>query len=213
MLVAIDDLTRHNYSYLTSDDECYYLCEYFSRMGYDHSPDNQLIFNFKKPVKLKGTAGYHYKAKAIDEISSMFRNDVLTALNVNHVTLVPIPPSKTKTHQHYDDRILQMLSLATKGTSFDYRELISQKTDTQAAHDSDDRPRPEHLKENYLIESSLVKGSRDLIVLVDDVLTTGAHYVACRDLIKEAFPEKKVIGIFIARCNRNKNILMDFNEI
>lgn len=210
MLVAIDELTRHNYSYLTPDDECYYLCEYFSGMGYDHSPDNQLIFNFKKPVDKKGTSGYHYKSKAILEIGSIFRNEVLLALDANHTTLVPIPPSKTKSHIHYDDRMLQMLNYAVKDTPFDCKELISQKADMQAAHDSNDRPRPEQLKLNYQIEASQANNLKELIVLVDDVLTTGAHYVACRDLVKDSFPPKKVIGIFIARCNRNKSAYMDF---
>lgn len=213
MLVAVDDLTRHNYTYLTSDDECYYLCEYFSGMGYSYSAENQLIFNFKKPVQKKAEAGYQYKAKAIQAISAIVNSSVLPALDANTTTIVPIPPSKTKKHIHHDDRMCQVLHGAIRGTSFDCRELIIQVKDMDAAHDSSIRPRPEDLKDNYQIDLSLTSGLKDLIVLFDDVLTTGAHYVACRDIIKAAFPDKKVVGIFIARCNRTSRDLSVFDNI
>lgn len=37
------------------------------------------------------------------------------------------------------------------------------------------------------------------VVLVDDVLTTGAHFVAARNVIRADFPDCRVLGIFIAK--------------
>jgi hypothetical protein len=37
------------------------------------------------------------------------------------------------------------------------------------------------------------------VVLLDDVLTSGAHFVAARRLILSAYPHTCVAGLFIAR--------------
>ena len=39
----------------------------------------------------------------------------------------------------------------------------------------------------------------EFIFIVDDVLTTGAHFVAAKSLLKRQFPETPVMGVFVAR--------------
>ena len=39
----------------------------------------------------------------------------------------------------------------------------------------------------------------DFIFIVDDVLTTGAHFVAAQSLLKRQFPETPIKGVFVAR--------------
>jgi adenine/guanine phosphoribosyltransferase-like PRPP-binding protein len=36
------------------------------------------------------------------------------------------------------------------------------------------------------------------IAIVDDILTTGAHFKACKTVLQERFPEAQIFGIFIA---------------
>ncbi len=38
----------------------------------------------------------------------------------------------------------------------------------------------------------------NLIVLLDDVLTTGCSFMVCRDMLQEALPNANIIGIFAA---------------
>ena len=38
------------------------------------------------------------------------------------------------------------------------------------------------------------------IAVVDDVITSGAHFRAAKDLLAERFPEAQIIGIFWARA-------------
>jgi predicted amidophosphoribosyltransferase len=37
------------------------------------------------------------------------------------------------------------------------------------------------------------------IGLLDDVLTTGAHFVAAKHVLSEAFPGVEIVGFFVAR--------------
>jgi hypothetical protein len=49
-LTKIDDLTRPDHSYLTANDDCYFIGEYTARRGFAFSSTNNLILNFKKPM-------------------------------------------------------------------------------------------------------------------------------------------------------------------
>jgi hypothetical protein len=197
-LTKIDDLARPDHYYLTAEDDCYFLGEYTARKGYAFSATNQLILNFKKPISARGTAQWKYKERAISDVAAEFR----TALNgewLDMATLVPIPPSKAKADPLYDDRVLRMLRAIRPQPAPDIRELVVQRANMAAVHDQEQRPRPEEIQANYAIDDALRNPAPQVIGLFDDVLTTGAHYRAACTSLKEAFPNVRVIGLFIAR--------------
>ncbi|SEI45700.1 hypothetical protein SAMN04487995_0883 [Dyadobacter koreensis] len=198
-LLRIDELLRQFHSYLSVEDECYYLMNYRPREGATYSEANQLIYNFKKPLRYKDQGHWKYKKKAIDEVSRYFREAIITTMNFDFCTLVPIPPSKEKGDAEYDDRMSQVLSGAFIGQNVDFRELICCKGNIAASHDSPLRPSIGELYQNLYLAPREMEGLRDNIVLFDDMLTTGAHFKACQSLIQDSFPEKRVLGIFIAR--------------
>jgi predicted amidophosphoribosyltransferase len=35
--------------------------------------------------------------------------------------------------------------------------------------------------------------------VVDDLMTTGAHFVAIRTILRREFPDTQIVGVFIAR--------------
>jgi predicted amidophosphoribosyltransferase len=87
----------------------------------------------------------------------------------------------------------------------DCRELIVQNASHQSSHSvgtQNSRPSPTTLASRYEIDQSLVKPEPTKIVIFDDVLTTGSHFKACKQLIEKAFPSVPVIGLFLARCVR-----------
>jgi hypothetical protein len=49
--------------------------------------------------------------------------------------------------------------------------------------------------------------------LFDDVLTTGAHYRAAAAVLQRAFPEVRIIGLFIARRVPEAVDIEDFDPI
>jgi predicted amidophosphoribosyltransferase len=70
---------------------------------------------------------------------------------------------------------------------------------TAAVHDQDNRPRPDQIQANYGIDDALRNPTPKVIGLFDDVLTTGSHYRAASAVLKQAFPDVRIIGFFIAR--------------
>ena len=81
----------------------------------------------------------------------------------------------------------------------DVRELIVQAASTLPAHGSDDRPAPQDIEALYQVDAALAYAPRDFIFIVDEVLTTGAHFVAAKSMLTRRFPTTPVVGVFVAR--------------
>jgi len=121
---------------------------------------------------------------------------------------VPIPPSKKKGDQDYDDRMLQMLehlkTLINEKHEYeiDIRELVIQTENTPASHNpqNDQRLSPDDLIKIYEVDQNVLNGTNNTILICDDVLTTGAHYKAMQIVLSEHIPNRKCAGIFLARC-------------
>lgn len=199
-LSKVDDLHLSDHCYLTSSDNCLFLREYIPRVGYSGGETNSLISNFKKGIEKKGLPGWHYKSKAIQQIAE----ELASSINPNWLkiaTLTPIPPSKSKQHPLYDDRMTQVLRLLSKllGLTVDVRELILQPANMESAHTSESRPSPGEIKANYVIDNTVSNPPPTIVGIFDDVLTTGSHFRAAADLLSETFPGVDIIGIFVAR--------------
>lgn len=124
----IDDLTRPDHSYLTSEDIVYFIGEYNAREGYGFSDMNQLIFNLKKPMDRRGRTDWRYKGEAIERAARLFTGLIKPAI-LPQLTIVPMPSSKRKDHPDHDDRMLQVVRLIGQGREepVDVRELLVQE--------------------------------------------------------------------------------------
>ncbi|MYD92877.1 MAG: hypothetical protein F4Y02_04135 [Chloroflexi bacterium] len=112
---------------------------------------------------------------------------------------VPIPPSKARRDRLYDDRMVRMLRAIRPAPPLDVRELVVQTESTVPAHERDDRPAPGDIEALYRTEGTLLDGCRPTVVVVDDTLTTGAHFRAAASVIVRARPGATVIGLFLVR--------------
>ncbi len=197
-LSRIDDLTRPEHRYLTPQDECFYWGEYFSGMGYDHGRTNNLILNLKKSPTLRGTAQYQYKERAIQTIGVAMMGPI--GASGNPFTLVPVPPSRIPGHPEFDDRMVQVAQLAVSGTQSVVRQLVRQTSGYQPSHAGGDGHRitPAELMAIYEIAPN-EPAPLGTVLVVDDVLTEGAHFRAMKDTISARYPGTTVVGLMVAR--------------
>lgn len=198
-LTRIDASNIGPHSRLLLADECYFLFEYTSHKSFDFSTTNNLISNLKKkPSERLTKGGWGYKARAINECSTLLRR----ALNPNWLakaTIVPVPPSKALDHPDYDDRIEQICRQL--GPQVNVRPLIQQSVSTVAAHEAGDGARitVEELTQIYRVDESQAHPAPQVIGVVDDVLTAGTHFRAMDAALRKRFPGVPVLGFFIAR--------------
>ena len=198
-LTKVDALIRPNHWRLTDADDCYFIGEYTASQGYSYSPTNHLISNFKKTMDRRGKPEWHYKDQAIQTAAAAFRR-ALAPKDLDRLTFVPIPPSKAKSDPLYDDRLTRMLSAIRPKPPLDVRELVVQTESTDPVHVGDVvRPAPEEIQALYRIDETLTEPAPDTIAVVDDILTTGAHFRAAKSVLSTHFPETSIIGLFIAR--------------
>lgn len=193
-LTRIDDLTLVDHYYLTAEDECYFLREYTPRQGYGYSDTNNIIQNLKKGMDRRGKPEWSYKEQAVRQAAQELR----AAINPQYLRdaiVVPIPPHTTKADPLYDDRVTQIATLMGANV----REIIVQKSSLAASHDSTSRPSPAQLRSNYEIDERVCEHLPTSIVLLDDMLTAGAHFRAAGDMLKERFPGVPIVGVFYAR--------------
>ena len=97
----------------------------------------------------------------------------------------------------YDDRILQMLRLIAP--DLDIRELVVQKYSTEPSHVGDSRLSPDEIEDACELDELVLSPEPRLIAVVDDVLTTGAHFRAMKEVLQGQMPSVDVVGLFIAR--------------
>lgn len=204
-LQQIDELTRPEHFFLGPDDDCYFLREYTAGAGYGHGETNNLISNLKKTVDKRGKAEWFYKEQTIQRAGQELRQvlDPTLRNNIDRLTIMPMPPSCIKTNPMYDDRMRRIVDVMTQGLGSDVRELVLQSKDMTASHRAGlgrSRPRPEDLYAAYYVDESVAAPAPRYILVVDDVLTAGAHFVAVKRRLSERFPSVgRIIGCFWAR--------------
>jgi len=199
-LTKVDDLIRHEHAWVGPEDKCFFLREYTARAGYAHGETNDIISNLKKKMDRRGKPEWRWKEWAIDRVGRELRG-VIGDKAMRTVTIVPMPPSKCKTDPEYDDRVLQIARIMTAGLSCDVRELVLQRESMPAAHECEEgqRPKPADYFANFYVDEDVATPVPTRILVVDDVLTAGAHFAGIKRRLLERFPEVILFGCFFAR--------------
>ena len=179
------DVSQDVPAFILQEDEVYYAREYISKGGYKASEANQLIMNLKKPVNRRGQRDWYYKEQAIDR----FARELAAALKDGTV-IAAIPSSKCRTDPEYDSRLVDTLSAAKRyKPSLIVEQPIVVNATSVAVHAGGSR-RPDEIYSNLVWNGFSHEVHQ--VLLVDDVLTTGSHFRACKRIILEHCPAAKV---------------------
>lgn len=200
-LTRIDETNLRDHYYLESQDDCYFLREYFSEHGFK-GETNGIVHNLKiSPADLKkNPARRRWRDEATSIAAADFRS-AISAEDLARITWVPIPPSKSKSHPDYDNRMDRVLRAAYPSSALDIRHLIIQTVDATADHKTANRISPAELSSILAFDSDALGSAplRTYVLLIDDVLTTGKHFKCCEAILRRQLPEQSISGIFYAR--------------
>lgn len=199
-LQKIDEFLLNEYSNLEPSDYCYFIGDYAARQGFNHSEMNQVINNFKKPAGRKNLPEWHYKEQAILKIAYWIMSTP-SFEKLKKATWIPIPSSKTKQDPQHDDRLWRvLLKMQEIEKTLDIRELLLIKVSREAAHNPGiDRPTVEDHLKNLTIDASKKNPTPQAVILLDDIITSGANFKAAQKIIKNEFPGMPTVGLFVAR--------------
>jgi hypothetical protein len=182
-------------SCLTCPEKCFYARDYVSHGGYKASEANQLISNFKIETRHKGGPRWRHKRNAANQFSIE-----LAQLLPKGIAVTVIPSSKTTTDPEYDPRfdfLFEMLN--AKRGDLTFHSPIVRAFSVEPVHLSKDhRPSSEKIVESLKYVG--FGGEAPMrIAIVDDLITTGKHFEACRKFMRDDNPEIDVYGVFWGR--------------
>lgn len=207
-ILRLDELEINQHFDLDSEDMCYYWRKYTAGKDYTYSDTNRLIKNFRIPISDERRVSY--KIKAIDQLAREFIQLVKNDATYTNYTFIPIPTSKGRDSQDYDDRLIKLLHLVSKykKMNMDIRELIIQSQKTPQAHTlpSKERPSVEELLNLYIIKDDLLKPTPKNIIIFDDILTKGSHFKAMKKMLQKCYPGVPIMGLFIACSSYDESI-------
>jgi hypothetical protein len=168
------------HSYLDTADECYFTGEYYGSE-----------FPGMKPVILSLKRGQKSVILSLARQLAM----ALPREWVSAYTFVPMPAS-TKLAS-------PLRSLVARLEVSDTRDLLIQDVDTPASHNGW-RPVPSERARLWKLDELEATPEPKTVIVVDDVLATGAHFRAAKMIIRQKWPLMRVIGLFLARVARPK---------
>jgi phosphoglycolate phosphatase-like HAD superfamily hydrolase/predicted amidophosphoribosyltransferase len=180
--------------YLRGGTFPYYFCRSRLKGKWYSSYANSLIKNLK--MSETSSTQRTFKLVACDKMATELVHLIRT-LNLPGLTVAFIPSSKQKTDPVYDKRFDYVAGyLRQKGIAV--AEPIMTRTSHQAVHSDEDSfadRAPSAIRENLDWKGFEGEAPANLL-LVDDVMTSGGHFRACSELIKENAPPVNIVGAF-----------------
>ncbi len=215
-LTWIDEAARRDHRFLGPNDHCLYFGEFLAGSGWNAGATNDLIIDFKRaPSAIAASpnplAVQRFKERAAARVARALRSQFARTAIETALTFVPIPPSKIRGEPDHCDRLLRTLRLAFAGLDADIRPLLRQRASTVADHCSRGCRMGfgELLELTELDPGELKRPLRALVVLFDDVLTSGKHLAVAKRRIREVSREQAIIAVLVARRVRHTRSCYD----
>jgi predicted amidophosphoribosyltransferase len=183
-------------------DECWFLREYVPGAGFRHGSTNDLISNLKRP-RGASRAALGHKARAIRQVA----RELAAALDEPRWrgwVLAPMPPSVLPWEDGYDERMDRVCRRVGRALGNEVAELLVANETVEAASRGGRRMSPAELGDWIDVDEEVVAPWPEQVLVVDDVVTSGAHFVAARRALEGRFPGVRVAGVFVARVVRDK---------
>jgi hypothetical protein len=175
---------------------------YTSGAGYEYSETNRWILNFKKPID-RPAQEIRWKQRAIELFVEELTNFLSKRTNTSiPILLTPAPGSFSKTGGHFDNRLEQVAAAVCKRVhGLQYFPVLIRTNDTAPQHKCQGSRDATKVFNSLAIDEQIAReySSEKVIVVVDDVLLSGATFEGCRRKLLERFPGARIHGVFWAK--------------
>src|SRR5438445_2330612 len=104
-----------------------------------------------------------------------------------------MPPSKAKGDPDYDDRTVQIANIFCQGTGAIVREILVRTVNIDAMHTQTTKRDIQKLYDTMKIDENTAVPPPLRIGILDDVLTTGASFVAASRRLRDQFPQTTIV--------------------
>jgi len=195
-LLRIDESTRREHYFLSDDDTCYYFGEYCARRGVAYGITSSLVHDLLELRDAAIPKQEFRKDRALSRVAQWL-GSAFDPQSLPLATFVPLPKSGCGILTDDDDRMYRILRRSGEG--LDIRKMLELAKGGAALDVGSVRSGPDVLYENLRVVQSLTEPRPRAVFLVDDVLTTGANFIAGKRRLLQAIPEVPVFGLFIAR--------------
>ena len=184
----------HKLPHISRNDIIYYHFEYYTSKDFVDHPNNSIVLNFKKDIKHRNSNHWHYKKEAINYFASLLVNTPFG----NDRLLLAAPTSKRRDSEDFDSRNDEVLKIVNEVSEIPVSFNLETVKDIIPAHFQDGFRKPENY--SHLYSFTPFEKIPEIVYIVDDVITSGSHFVVWRNLIKQFHPTVEVRGFFLARA-------------
>lgn len=188
-------------------NECFAAREYVSGAGYS-LPTNSEVQNFKKCASRRENEGeWHYRDRAV----RLFARELASLIADNAICVSWVPSSIPSSDPEYSRRFEDMLQVARQtATGITVVEPIRRSSRVDSMHSGGSRSIDRAGRGLEWIGFGEA-GPPQALLVVDDVVTTGASFCAYRRLLLSNAPRVQVYGAFWARTVSSDPNLDGFN--
>lgn len=185
----------HDLPHLAEEHIVFFAREYKIRGGYSAGETNQLILNFKKVGNKRGSTEWHYRELAVER----FANELYALLNEVPCSIMAVPTSKAPTDPQYTNRFEDLFAcLSSRLPQANFECPLALPATVLSAHAGGQRLPAELAKQYDWL--GLKNANAELMVVVDDVLTTGGHFRAVHDCLRANGFRGAIVGACWARA-------------
>ncbi len=188
------DPELHGFQYLTREDKILYHIEYCPSLGITNT-NNSLVYNYKKDISFKNEKSWYYKTQAINHFANIICR--LPFSDIDNRLLLSAPTSKCRNSELFDSRNDDVITLVHRKIGIPISFNLDAIEDSSPTHSQSGYRNPSYFKDLFSFIPFV--NEPKIVYIVDDVITSGSHFVVWRDLIKNAHPSVKVRGLYLAR--------------
>lgn len=203
----IDILSENYPRFIIDGERCLYARDYVSGGGFEGEA-NQLILNFKISIDKKNTNRWQHRDNAV----KLFAKEIASIIGDQAFNFMAIPGSKPWTHVENNQRFQDL-----------FKELIRLKPNivvhwpvdciTAVVGSSQGGTRsPAQILANYKWNGFIPGSSFTKIIVIDDVITSGAHYRACSNYLRQNNFTGEIVGVFWAKT-KSRDAASDFTIV